>query len=279
MEFHFIPEPRFEDYKEKYKEYLIMERKDGIISVRMHTKGKEAKWSLALHRALPQAWEELGADRENEVMIFTGTGSSWITEFDESFAYIEAEGEAGFKKYSYDTFYHDGTKLVENLIWDVDIPTISAINGPGLHTECALLCDITICTEDAYFFDPHLYAGIPPGDGQFLIFQELIGLKRAAYYIYTCKGMDAKEALELGLVNEVVPRGKLMDRAWELAEMIVQRNTRLTRRMTSQIVKHPWKRRMTDEFKFQFAHEMYAIHGTPEKINRDRTFKKLLPKK
>jgi enoyl-CoA hydratase/carnithine racemase len=91
--------------------------------------------------------------------------------------------------------------------------------------------------------------------------------------------MDAKTALELGLVNEVVPREKLMDRAWELAEMILQRNTRLTRRMTSQIVKHPWKRLMTDEFKLHFAHEMYAIHGTPEKINRDRSFKKLIPKK
>jgi enoyl-CoA hydratase/carnithine racemase len=274
------PTSKFEDYKERYKEHLIMERRNGIILVRMHTRGGEVKFSLELHTALAQVWEEIGGDHENEVMILTGTGDTWMMEFDKtSFAAVEAEGEMGFKKFSYDTFYHDGTKSVENLIWDVDIPTIAAVNGPGLHTEYALLCDITICTEDTFFFDPHLHAGIPPGDGAFLAFQALLGLKRAAYYIYTCKTIDAKTAYNWGLVNEVVPREKLMDRAWELAEMILHRNTRLTRRMTSQLVKHPWKRLITDEFKLHFAHEMYAIHGNPEKVNRNRDFKDLIPKK
>ncbi|MEW6441000.1 MAG: enoyl-CoA hydratase/isomerase family protein [bacterium] len=257
----FIPDPKFDEYKEKFNEHFFMKRKDGIIEVRMHTQGQEAKWSLELHRALPQMFEVVGADRENEVMILTGTGNTWIASLDqESFDAIEHEGESGFKQFSYDMYYHDATKLVEKPLWDLDIPTISVINGPGFHTEFALTCDLTICSEDAQFIDPHLYAGLAPGDGQFLVFQQLLGLKRANYAMYMIQNLDAKRALEWGLVNEVLPREKLLDRAWELAETVVNRNPRIVRRMTTQIAKRPWRRLFTDDFSMHIAHEMYAIH-------------------
>lgn len=71
-------------------------------------------------------------------------------------------------------------KLLENFVFGIDIPTIAAINGPNLaHTEFALLCDITLAAETAVIVDPHLMAGIAPGDGQQLTLQELIGTKPA----------------------------------------------------------------------------------------------------
>ncbi|WP_030925801.1 enoyl-CoA hydratase/isomerase family protein [Streptosporangium amethystogenes] len=95
----------------------------------------------------------------------------------------------------------------------------AAINGPSVaHTEFALLCDITLAAESATIVDPHLLAGVAPGDGQQLTLQELIGTKRAAYHLYTGKPIGAQEALTLGPVNEVLAGDRLLPRAWELAE-------------------------------------------------------------
>ncbi len=246
-----IPRPKFEDYKEEFKEYLIMERKNGIILVRMHTNGGPVRWNYAVHNALPQAWHVIGNDPENEVMILTSTGPYWIGEYDRT-DFLPDKGER-----DYDVHMYDATKHVENLIFDIDIPTIAAVNGPGWHTEFATLCDITICTEDCQFQDAHFTVGWVPGDGQGLVFQGLLGIKRAAYYMYMGKNIDAKTALELGLVNEVLPRDKLIDRAWEIAETIMKQH-RAIRRLTSQVVRRPWKRLLVDDFQVHIAHEMYA---------------------
>ena len=82
------------------------------------------------------------------------------------------------------------------------------INGPGFHTEMLLMCDITICSEDAIIYDLHYDIGSVPGDGIHSCFQELLGVKRAAYALLTGQTIDAKTALEYGMVNEIHPRGK-----------------------------------------------------------------------
>ena len=258
----FVPPIRFEDYQEKFKEHLIMKRKNGIIEVRMHTLGKETKWSFELHRALRQAWHEIGADPENEFLIFTATGKTWITELDKaSFDAVEENWEKFTNEYSYEYNYMDATKLIENFIWDIDIPSIGVINGSGFHWECAAFSDLTLCSDDAMLMEPHLLAGLIPGDGKYLLMQKLLGLKRANYHMYTCEPISAQQAYDWGLVNEILPREKLMDRAWELAEMIVSRNPRVTRRLTSQLVRRPWKRLLTNDFQVHFGHEMYGWHA------------------
>lgn len=69
--------------------------------------------------------------------------------------------------HSYEHAYYDGTKLLENFVFGIDIPTIAAINGPSAaHTELALLCDITLADETATIVDPHFLVGVVPGDGQ-----------------------------------------------------------------------------------------------------------------
>ena len=75
--------PRFEDYKKKYEDHISMVRKDGVILLRMHTKGGPVLWGLEMHRALSQAWHDVGNDPENELMILTSTDPSWIGCVDE----------------------------------------------------------------------------------------------------------------------------------------------------------------------------------------------------
>ena len=253
---NFVRTPRLEDYQKQFEEHLYMERKNGILLVRMHTKGGPVKWSFQMHQALAEAWTVIGHDLENEVMILTSTDPYWIGEFDhQSFAEVEQSADLDLK---FNTNYHDCTKLVENFIWDIDIPTIAAINGPGLHTEFAIMCDITLCTPDFVLRDDHFGDATVPGDGQTMVAQSILGTKRAAYQMYTVQGVDAMTCLSLGAVNEVIPKDKLLPRAWEIAEKIMKQ-PRSIRRLTHQLTVRPWKRAVLDDFQVQTGHEFYGL--------------------
>ena len=253
-----VADLQLDEYQDRFKEHFVMKRENGILEIRMHTQGGEAKWGKELHRALPQIFQIAGADRKNEVIILTATGDYWLREFDhESWGEIETN-EMVFAQANYDFEYLDAHKLCENLLWNIDVPLISAINGPGFHTEFALLFDITICADTTNLFEAHLGAGLVPGDGQFLVFQELLGLKRANWFMFTREVINAQQALDWGLVNEVLPKDSLMDRAWELAEDLMKIE-RVTRRLTTAVTRRHWKKIFTDYFSHQMTSEMYAM--------------------
>jgi len=251
----FVADEPFEKYSQRFAEHFVMTRTDGVIEVRMHENGGTPRWSYELHRAWPQMFAAVGADRENELLILSGTGDRWLAQGfnDESFGI----GHEEFRRRCYDIWYVDGTKLQENQLWSVDIPVIGVINGPGHHLEIALLADLTICAEDVRFMEAHIPLGMVPGDGQFLVYQELLGMKRANYLALANGGIDAEEALRLGLVNEVMPREALLPRARELAADIMK-SSRVVRRLTTQLARRRWKRLFTDDFNMHFGFELFA---------------------
>jgi enoyl-CoA hydratase/carnithine racemase len=253
---NFIPTPQFSDYKEVFKEnYKLSRSSDGVIVAEAHTLGGSIQLNVENHRSVGQLFKTIGADPENEVMIFTGTGPHFMASIDpEGFA-LEHEN---LEHWAYEYAYKDGRINVASLINDIEVPTIGAMNGPGFHSELCLMCDITICTEDTVIFDPH-FAGIGsvPGDGIHSCLQELLGVKRAAYALLTGEPINAQRALELGLVNEVVPRDQLLSRAKELADDIMLQ-ARTTRRLTTQIIRRPWKKRIVDDLDGGFGIQMFS---------------------
>lgn len=119
---------------------------------------------------------------------------------------------------------------------------ISAINGPALrHSELPLLCDIVLAAEEATFQDSgHFTNGLIPGDGMHIIYPLLLGLNRGRYFLLTGQTIGAQQALELGLVSEVLPRQALLPRAWELAEQLTKQSPlvlRYSRVLLTQYVK------------------------------------------
>lgn len=251
----FVPTPQYEEYRERFKEHFVMERSDdGVIIVRAHTQDGPIQLSVENHRALGQALKTIGADPDNEVMIFTGTGEEFMMAVDPEGFRLEAED---LEYWAYEYAYKDGRINVSALINDLEIPTIGALNGPGFHSELCLMCDITICTEDAVIFDPHYAVSSVPGDGIHSCFQELLGVKRAAYALLTGQKIDARMALEYGMVNEIVPRENLLDRAREIAAGIM-RQPRPIRRLTTQVIRRPWKKRITDDLDGGFGIQMFG---------------------
>lgn len=206
----------FDEYARKYQT-LRMERHDGILQVTVHTDGGTLQWGEVPHREFPQAFHDIGGDPENRVVILTGAGD----------AFSGPQATPGVRPRrtprEWDKTYWEGKHLLRNLL-DIEVPMISAINGPALrHSEIPLLCDIVLASEDTTFQDSaHFINGLIPGDGMHIVYPLLLGLNRGRYFLLTGQTLDARRAEELGLVAEVLPREELLPRAWTLARQLAQ---------------------------------------------------------
>jgi enoyl-CoA hydratase/carnithine racemase len=122
-----------------------------------------------------------------------------------------------------------------NALLAIDVPVVAAFNGPApVHAELGLLGDIVLCTPDTYFQDAaHVPLGLVPGDGVHVIWPLLLGPNRARYFLLTGQKIGSDEALQLGLVGEVVSSERLLERAREHAGRLAAcnpvfvRNTRI----------------------------------------------------
>jgi enoyl-CoA hydratase/carnithine racemase len=203
---------RFENYRDRYA-CARLERTDGILEITLHSDGRDLLWDLNVHEELGYLFQDVGQDVENKVIIITGTGESFISK--------EGIGGPGIDAKRWLDIHFDGRRLLMSQI-DVAAPMIAAINGPAtIHAEIALLCDITLACETAYFSDAvHLPRGVAPGDGVQVVWPFLIGINRARYLLLTGGRITAQEALALGVVNEVLPADRLLDRARLLARAV-----------------------------------------------------------
>jgi len=159
---NFVSAPALAEYAPRYREHFVLDREGGVLTVRMHTDGGSAQWSRGLLNAWNQMLRDVGADRHNEVIIFTGTGQHWIGGVQPS---SFAQPMSRWPSDMVDEQLTDGIKALERLVLDVDVPTIAAVNGPGPRQELGLLCDITICADTTTFADGNFTAGSVPGDG------------------------------------------------------------------------------------------------------------------
>lgn len=257
-----VPPVPFEEYSEKYADFFKMRRENGIIELRLHTNDGPYIHNWAAHNAWNRVWQDIGNDPGNQVLIITGTGDTWF-QGDPKKTWgkpiVEEEPDYIFQQ------TYDGWKLIESFVGNLDIPTIAAVNGPGIHTEFAMLCDITLAVESADFMDPHFLAGSAPGDGQALVLQALMGTKRAAYHVYGGKSIPARTALELGIISDVLPREQLLDRSWELARFIMKR-PRFARWATHNILSRPWKKLVAEDFGFHMSQQMLGTIAAKELV-------------
>lgn len=121
-------------------------------------------------------------------------------------------------------------------VYNVEIPTIAAINGSAVGAGCglALMCDIRVASRKATFGETFLNVGLVPGDGSAFSLPRVIGMAKASELIFTAETIDADTALALGLLNHVVEHDNLLQKAMEIAVKIAGRPpqaVRLTKRL------------------------------------------------
>ena len=240
---------RFEEYANKY-ENIRLERRDGILQMTFHTGEGSLKWGWKAHGEFVSAFADIGNDPDNKVVIMTGTGDEFLARMEEGLSTVfrtPREWE--------DISYREGKRMVMNFL-DIEVPIISAVNGPALiHSQFPVLCDIVLASENAVFQDStHFIKGNVPGDGVQVIWPLLLGMNRGRYFLLMGQELSAREALELGVVSEVLPREKLVPRAWELAEQLAEKPT-LTLRYSRVVLNLQLKRLMQDMLGYGLAVE------------------------
>ena len=230
------PTVQFDTYRDKYRDAILSRDENGVLEVRFHRDGGPYRMNGHSHAEMPDLFWQISADHENKVVILTGTGDRFSTEIDPDFEL--GSGEAIAK------VHWEGHRILRNLA-DIEVPVISALNGP-LKMHCfPLLADITLCTSDTVFQDPHVINGVAAGDGAQIVWHHLIGATRSAYFLLTGQEIDAQEALRLGVVNEVLDKSDLLARARQIAqELARQPHTAL--RYTRAATANEWRRLLQD---------------------------------
>ena len=247
----------FEEYSNKYQN-IRLERRDGILQMTLHTNGDTLQWGDTSHKELGQVFTDIGNDRGNKVVIMTGAG--------DAFSGPRASRKTHQKRRAtdWDNVYWEGKHLLMNLL-DIEVPMISAVNGPALrHFELPLLCDIVLASEDATFQDSgHFINGAVPGDGMHIICPMLMGVNRGRYFLLTGQELTAQQSYEMGLVAEVLPKKDLLPRAWALAEEMVKSHP-LVLRYTRVVLTEYLKRQMQDILGYGLAVEGLAVVAADE---------------
>ena len=173
--------------------------------------------SSAVFADLTKALDIVEKDDEIYVVVITGAGRAFVAGADiGEMATMNVEEGLAF------------SELGNNLMMRVDLfskPTIAAVNGFALGGGCelALAADIRIASEKAKFGQPEVGLGIIPGFGGTQRMARIIGTGAAMELIYTADTIDAKRALEIGMVQHVVPAEELMPFALEMANKIASK--------------------------------------------------------
>lgn len=242
-----------DSYRNKYS-VVNFERRNGILQMTLHTDGGSLLFGSddADEFQLCDAFMDVANDPENRAVILTGTGDSFCSDI-----HPDLPGRHG-DPLTWDAIYRNRRRLLLNL-FEIEAPIIAAVNGPArVHAEVACLCDIVLASDTAVFQDKiHFPQGGCPGDGAHLAWPMILGPTRGKYFIYTGQELDAKRAEELGVVNEVLPRERLLPRAWELAEMIVEK-PELSVRYTRAALNLPFKKLFQDHHGYGLAIEGLA---------------------
>ena len=195
-------------------ETIILEKKERVATLTLNRPPMNPL-NRQMYEELGQASEELNADPEVKVVIITGAGEK---AFAAGLDVKEVEGKSVTEMKDFWACSRDAASRVAG----IEKPVIAAISGLALGggLELALCCDLRIAAEGTRFGQPEVTLGIIPGGGGTQRLPRLIGAARAKELLFTGAMIDAETALEIGLVNKVVPPDALMEEAAALATTI-----------------------------------------------------------
>jgi 2-(1,2-epoxy-1,2-dihydrophenyl)acetyl-CoA isomerase len=194
-------------------------RDGGVLTLTLNRPDVLNAFNSSLHKEFLASLKE-AADQEVRAVVITGAGRGFcvgqdLTEFQEASISIDERLRST---------YHRNILAIRAL----EKPVIAAVNGPaagaGLSLACA--CDIRIAAESASFVPAFIGIGLVPDSGGTYFIHRLLGASRAFEWMTSGRKLAAAEALEWGLVSEVIADETLPARAAEIAGMYAQAPTK-----------------------------------------------------
>jgi enoyl-CoA hydratase len=194
---------------------VLIEIKENIAIITLSRQKALNALNAEMLAELDDIFKKIQQDKNIYVAIITGEGEkSFVAGADISeMKDLNLKQAQKFGKYGSNVF-----RNIENS----RVPLIAAINGfiLGGGLELALACDIRIAVENAIFAFPEVGLGIIPGYGGTQRLPRIIGLSSAKKMMYTAERINARQALEIGLIDEITQKDNLMERAMNLATKI-----------------------------------------------------------
>lgn len=188
---------------------VAVDERIGVLSLNLPETGNA--FNGTMHEEITEAFYRLDEDRDVSVIILTGAGNEFCIGGDATHIKNLTSAE-------YDAEFLTVRRLMSNIL-SLNKPLIGAINGSavGVGATVALCCDLIIVADDSNIADPHVNFGLAAGDGGALMWVLQAGLPVAKYHLMTGEPISAWRALELRLINEVLPRDQVLPRSRELA--------------------------------------------------------------
>jgi len=197
-------------------ETLLYEQDGAVLKITMNRPDKLNALTETLLRELNLAIKSANEDPSVRAVILTGAGRGFCAGADLAEGLEKGIGSGNF------SFQENLTRTYNPLILGIRSmakPVIAAINGTaaGAGMSIALACDLKIAADSASFLQAFVKIGLIPDSGSTWMLPRLIGTTRAMELMLSGRKVQAQEALDLGLINQVVPADQLMDTVNKLA--------------------------------------------------------------
>jgi enoyl-CoA hydratase len=199
---------------------LLLSKEDGIGIITINRPQVLNALNIELYSELNKMFTEIEHDPEIRVVIITGAG-------DRAFAAGVDITEMKDKNSVDIGRFITIARWAGDRIYNLDKPVIAAINGYafGGGNELALACDLRIASENAQFGQQEINVGVVPGGGAIPRLTQLVGMARAKEIVFTGDVIDARSALQMGIINKVVSPDKLMEEAKTLAKKLLSKSS------------------------------------------------------
>ena len=225
---------------------LLIEKKDRVATITVNRPDKLNALNAAVRGALIEALGDLLQDKEVRAVVITGAGDK---------AFIAGADIGEFKdQRPVDQYRAMQQGDIYSAVERFPKPVIAAINGFCLGGGCelAMACDIRIASDKAKLGQPETNLGIIPSGGGTQRLPRLVRQGVALRLIYTGEIIGAEYALEIGLVDEVVPHEELTGKVMELAAKIAERSPAALQ-ATKECVRAAWRMPLDEGLKYEKA--------------------------
>jgi enoyl-CoA hydratase len=200
------------------KQFVRYQIEEGIAIVTIDNPGALNALNGPTLTQLDQVFDQLAVNAEVKGVIVTGGGEKSFVAGADIGEFLQVNGNTAA------AFMARGQRIFDK-VEAFDRPVIAAINGFALGggNELAMCCDIRIAAENAIFGQPEVNLGIIPGYGGTQRLPRLIGPAKAKEIIFADERINAQEALRIGLVQRVVPKGQAVEEAKKLLKKIMSK--------------------------------------------------------
>ena len=175
---------------------VLVSRDGAVLVLTLARPQKKNALTGAMYEALIEAFHSAEQDEDIAVILLRGSGGVFTAGNDIGDFISHASSPQTMAAY----------RFVEKLA-GLDVPLVLAIEGPaiGIGTTMLLHCDLAFATADAHFKMPFVDLGLVPEAGSSLLLPQRIGMARASELLLQGKGFSSSRALDLGLINAIVP--------------------------------------------------------------------------